>query len=91
MNKHAFLFLSAMLLCAPAMASEGDTESFKLKDGSTLYINERGDMKMIDSHGNGISMRDGVPMEAEDGRIFMMKNNALWERMRRGTLNPKFP
>lgn len=35
-------------------------------------------------------MKDGVPMELEDGSVIMMKNHAIWKRVPRGTLNPKF-
>ncbi len=64
-------------------------ESFKLEDGSTLFVNQKGEMKMVDNHGNGVPMKDGVTMETEDGRVIMMKNHALWERTQRGTPNPK--
>ncbi|MDV3238660.1 MAG: CopK family periplasmic copper-binding protein [Gammaproteobacteria bacterium] len=77
------------LLGAPALASDGAAEQVRLKDGSTLYVNEAGEMRMIDGRGNKMSMRDGVPMETEDGRVIMMKNNMLWQRMERGSLNPK--
>jgi hypothetical protein len=74
----------------PLMATEDATESIRLKDGSTLYIDDKGDMKMIDKQGDRMTMRDGVAMETMDGRVIMMQNNVLWQRMQRGTLNPKF-
>lgn len=90
MNRFASLLIVSTLLSAPALAGEQATESVKLKDGSTLYIDSKGDMKMVDGNGDRMKMRDGVPMETEDGRVIMMQNNALWQRMQRGTLNPKF-
>lgn len=90
MNRFASILIVSALLCGPAMAGEDAAESVRLKDGSTLYIDKNGDMKMVDGNGDRMTMRDGVPMETEDGRVIMMKNNALWQRMQRGTLNPKF-
>ena len=90
MNRFASILIASTLLSAPALAGEQATESVKLKDGSTLYIDSKGDMKMVDGNGDRMKMRDGVPMETEDGRVIMMQNNALWQRMQRGTLNPKF-
>lgn len=72
-------------------ASGSDTGPIRLKDGSMLYTNDAGNMRMIDNHGNRMEMKDGETMETEDGRVIMMKNHILWEKMRRGTLNPKFP
>lgn len=74
-----------------AVASGGDTGPIKLKDGSMLYTNDSGNMRMIGNDGKRIEMKDGVTMETEDGRVIMMKNHILWQKMRRGTLNPKFP
>lgn len=89
MKEFIYILMASAMLCMPVMASEDAAESVKLKDGSTLYINEKGEMKMVDNNGDRMTMRDGVAMETEDGRVIMMKNNALWQRMQRGTLNPK--
>lgn len=90
MNRLLSMLLLSALLSMPALAGEAAAESVKLKDGSTLFVGKNGDMKMVDGKGDRMTMRDGVPMETEDGRVIMMKNNALWQRMQRGTLNPKF-
>lgn len=90
MNKLMCIVCISSMFCLPVVAADNVTESVKLKDGSVLSIDDRGHMNMFDSKGNRMTMRDGVPMETEDGRVIMMQNHALWERMPRGTLNPKF-
>jgi hypothetical protein len=70
-------------------ASGHGNESIKLKNGSMLSTDAAGDMMMTDAHGRHMDMKDGEIMETEDGRTLMMRNNALWQRMPRGTLNPK--
>lgn len=77
------------LLCTPVMAAESDTESVTLLNGSTLHLEASGAMKMIDKDGDQVPIREGVPMETDDDRVIMMKNNALWLLMKRGTLEPK--
>lgn len=72
-------------------ASGSDTGPIRLKDGSMLHTNDAGNMRMIDHDGKRMEMKDGETMETEDGRVIMMKNHILWEKMRRGTLNPKLP
>ena len=73
----------------PGGAAAHGTQSIRLKDGSMLSTDEAGNMMMTDAHGRHMDMQDGETMETEDGRILMMKNNALWQRMPRGSLNPK--
>ena len=39
-----------------------------------------------------VKMRDGGTMEAKDGTMFMMKNNAILKKItEHSTLNPKVP
>lgn len=77
------------LLCAPVMAAEDETESVTLTNGSTLHLDADGNMKLIDKNGDQVTIREGVPMETDDDRVIMMKNDALWLLMKRGTLEPK--
>jgi len=53
----------------------------KLKDGSMIVIDRTGNMNMYDKDGKPVAMPDGLPMEAEDGSVILMKNNALYRRM----------
>lgn len=86
------LIVPLLLLVAVtgAMAEEEYPQSARLKDGSIVFIDNDGAMKMVDKRGNPMRMKDGVPMELEDGSVIMMKNHAIWKRVPRGTLNPKF-
>lgn len=78
----------ALVLSAPVLAAE--ERVIELKDGSTVYINAKGEMTMRDSAGHKLFMKEGEPMEAKDGSIFMMKENVIWKKWRqKGTLNPK--
>lgn len=86
-----FIHITAVsaLLCTPAMGADNATESVTLKDGATLHLEANGDMKMIDQDGDQVTIREGVPMETDDDRVIMMKDDALWLLMKRGTLEPK--
>lgn len=90
MRKFALATLLFFLTSAAAMAAVAATQSLKLKDGSILFVDKDGDMKMVDRKGDPMTMKDGVPMEAEDGSVILMKNKQLYKRVPRGTLNPKF-
>ncbi len=71
------LTLAASLL--PAVA--GEAESFHLKDGSMLYIQADGNMKMVDKAGKPMQMEEDVPMELQDGSVIMMRHNHVWKRI----------
>jgi hypothetical protein len=63
------------------LAEEGQVESYHLKDGSMLYINPDGSMKMIDKAGKPMHMEEDVPMELQDGSIIMMRHSVVWKQL----------
>ncbi|MDA8254535.1 MAG: CopK family periplasmic copper-binding protein [Betaproteobacteria bacterium] len=78
-----------MLLSLSAFAAQEQT--IELKDGGKVMVQKDGTMVHIDAAGNRVKMKDGGVMEARDGTMFMMKNDALWKKItEKGTLNPKF-
>ncbi|MGA9165320.1 MAG: CopK family periplasmic copper-binding protein [Thiobacillus sp.] len=82
----AFFALTTSL---PALAAK-DQETIKIKDGTTLIIQTDGKMRHVDHRGRVVLMKEGEVMEAEDGALYMMKNNAIWKQLyEKGTLNPK--
>ncbi|OGT81868.1 MAG: hypothetical protein A3H91_02585 [Gammaproteobacteria bacterium RIFCSPLOWO2_02_FULL_61_13] len=72
----AFTFMANLL---PAVA--GEAESYHLKDGSMLYIQADGNMKMVNTAGKPMQMEEDVPMELQDGTIIMMRHNHVWKRL----------
>jgi hypothetical protein len=85
------IYLACLVtLVAACAALDPETKAVKLKDGSTLYINKHGKMRMRDVAGHKVYMQDGVPMEAADGTVFIMKEDPTWKVIRlKGSLNPK--
>ena len=89
--------LIPMLLCFSLSAFAADNTDkgppvVELKDGGKVYVQKNGTMIHLDAAGNRVKMRDGGTMEAKDGTMFMMKNNAIWKKItEHGTLNPKVP
>jgi len=82
----AFFALAAVL---PVYAAR-DKEAIELKDGTTLIVQTDGKMRHVDSRGHAVLMKEGEVMEAKDGAMYMMKNNAIWKQLyEKGTLNPK--
>ena len=80
------------LLTAPLVACAAQTgnPAIALKDGSSLYVDENGGMRMFDSAGHPLMMENGKPMEAVDGSVHVMKNDPTWNTLRlKGSLNPK--
>lgn len=75
----AALVLMFMANSMPVLA--GGVESYHLKDGSMLYIQPDGNMKMIDKAGKPMHMEEDVPMELEDGTVIMMRHNLVWKRL----------
>lgn len=57
----------------------------KLKNGSFVFINEKGTMRMTDKNGKSIKMKENVEMEMMDGSLIMMKNAKLWRHDHRKT------
>lgn len=75
----AALAMTFMANSLPAVA--GEVESYHLKDGSMLYIQADGNMKMIDKSGKPMQMEEDVPMELEDGTVIMMRHKLVWKRL----------
>lgn len=76
-----FVAATLMMVILAVNAAEAAAERFDLKDGTTLFIQSDGTMRMIDPHGKSISMSDGVEMAMTDGRTLMMKNRRVWLRI----------
>ena len=83
----------AVAACATGSqsASGGQTsQRHVLKDGNTLYVDTDGRMRMFAPAGDRVYMKDGVPMELQDGTVIIMKENILWKNLRtHGTFNPR--
>ena len=76
--------------CAALAGPDVPPERYTLKDGTTLFVDANGTMRMFSADGSTIHMRDGVPMETADGKVIAMRENVLWKELRtRGTLSPK--
>lgn len=63
-------------------------KKIEMKDGSYIVLDTTdGTMSHYDSHGKPMKMAPGKLMEAKDGKVYEMRNNALWQRLwLRGTL-----
>lgn len=74
------IFLLSAMTASMAGYTVGQSDSgpFQLKDGSLLFINDDGTMRMVDKNGKPMEMKDGVEMELEDGTLIMMKNKKIW-------------
>ena len=75
----AALAMTFMANSLPAVA--GEAESYHLKDGSMLYIQADGNMKLVDKAGKSMQMEEDVPMELQDGSVIMMRHNHVWKRL----------
>ena len=53
----------------------------KLKDGSLLFVNEDGTMRMVDKMGKPMSMKEGVEMDMEDGSTMLMHNKKMFRHV----------
>ena len=76
------LMVFSAALTTGALA-HSDVQEVVLKDGTMVLIFEDGKMSMRDAQGRSFSMKDGVRMEARDGRIITMKGNEVWRLTRR--------
>ena len=86
MRKPSLLIL-ALAFAGAALAAEPQT--IELKDGGKIMIEKPGTMVHMDAAGNRVKMKDGKMMEAKDGSMLMMKNNAIWKTItEHGTLKP---
>lgn len=93
MRNIGIAFILSALMATSALAGEASNgkkvEAFKLKNGSTVTVFENGTMKMTDSQGDFFTMKEDEQMETANGQIIMMKEGALWKRIRtKGTLHP---
>ena len=57
----------------------------KLKNGSFVFINEKGTMRLTDKNGKPKKMKENVEMELMDGSLILMKNAKLWRHVHRKT------
>ncbi len=81
-NLVAMIAALALILAATLLpAAAGEAESFHLKDGTMLYIQADGTMKMADKAGKPMHMEEDVPMELQDGSVIMMRHNHVWKRI----------
>ena len=66
-----------------------EIQTIELKDGGKLLLNDDKTMVHVTPAGKRARMKDGKVMEAKDGSMVMMKNNAVWKTItEKGTLNP---
>lgn len=79
-NIMSILMALACTLAATLLPA-AETESYQLKDGSMLYIQADGNMKMIDPTGKPMHMEEDVPMELQDGTIIMMRHKIVWKQI----------
>lgn len=71
------LLCSALSAGAEQAGNYPINEPLKLMDGSYLFINEGGSMRMVDKTGNPIQMKDGVAMALQDGTFIIMENKKI--------------
>jgi hypothetical protein len=53
----------------------------ELKDGSFVFVSEKGTMRMVNKDGKPIKMKQDAEMEMMDGSLIMMKNAKLWRHV----------
>ena len=71
---------AAGVVLAPAAWSADDVKELPLKDGTTLLIFKDGKMSHRDTRGRVVPMKEGMNMEAKDGKVFVMKGNEVWRK-----------
>jgi len=91
MKNLVWLVMAVTLSSGAALlhAEEGDADMYHLKDGSVLFVRTDGVMKMVDKKGEPMTMKEGVPMEVDDGSIIMMRQKHIWKRVGPPGKNPK--
>lgn len=73
------LLLAAISVSMAGYSAEQSEDSpLHLKDGSHLFINDDGTMRMVDENDKPMEMKEGVEMELEDGTLIMMKDKKIW-------------
>ncbi len=73
-----FALVSTSVFATGADSGVSKNGPLRLKDGSYLFIGKDNKMRMVDSEGKPIEMKDGVEMELMNGDLIMMKNKRLW-------------
>jgi len=87
MRKLALAIATCLML--PLAAIAADAETIELKDGGKIVLEKDGKTYHVDANGKRVRMKDGVVMEAKDGRKYLMKNDAIWRQIsEKGTLAP---
>lgn len=81
------LGVAAVAISVPGMALGEQEERVRLRDGTTVFIDEHGQMRMEDAHGHPLVMEEGQMMETEDGDLIMMHGKVLW-RQHHGKSHP---
>ncbi len=69
------LFFSASIYAAEEV---NNNEPYRLQNGSLLFVNKDNTMRMVDTNGKPIEMKDGVEMRLTNGDLIMMKNKRIW-------------
>ncbi len=72
------LLLSASVCATEAIDQVDKRKPLELKNGSFLFISADNTMRMVNSDGKPVEMKDGVEMELINGDLIMMKNKRLW-------------
>ena len=82
----------AMAACATtgSVSPDATSQRYVLKNGDVLLVDANGGMRMFDVSGYRVMMKDGTPMELNDGRVVVMKENVVWKSLRtRGSMSPR--
>jgi hypothetical protein len=72
------------------LSGDSNSTRYELKNGSILLVDADSRMRMFNSYGDPLYMKDGAAMELKDGTVIAMKENVVWKQLRtRGTLSPR--
>lgn len=89
MRKLTLPILMLAFAGAAFAADQPVEQTIELKDGGKIIVEKRGTMIHLDAAGTRVRMKDGHMMQAKDGSMLMMKNNAIWKTItEHGTLKP---
>jgi copper resistance protein K len=70
-------------------AVDSASQTIQLKDGGTLIIHTDGTVYHADASGRRVRMKNGVIMEGQDGKRYVMRNDAVWQTItQKGSLHP---
>ena len=86
----ASLAVTACATTTGGAAPDPTSQRYVLKNGDVLLVDADGGMRMFDTTGDRVMMKDGVSMELGDGRVIVMKENVVWKSLRtRGSMGPR--